>query len=429
MSSNLSDLALQNNATAQPVHGNRGVKHEPQFFWYERLLFLAVVVAALCTVDPTQVLNRNGLTKHAVLVPTAMALFFFVVRRGFGYRRIQTIIGYTWPWLLLAAIILAGSLYMRFTGTAHSTFLAWGLYMPVVAIFAQTVLETRAVESFMKYYMSILLVAGAFMALLIIGVPLAYQSYHTEIFLVIPLAIYFIAGPYKPMARWLGFVFFVGVILFAPKNTAYLVTLLTLAYPAWFIWRQQLRFKPAAKRASGFYALFAGAALMAVAVAFVVKHHQQYLPTGNVTFRTYLYALAWQRFEERPIAGTMFSQPASEDFTLYRVTGRNELPTHSDILDLLANGGCIGALLWIYGLYMTGRIAYRNLIRPSPTRLKWSQYGHTLGVMTLASILDYAVNPIFLTPCLAFLIWSNLGILLGLAVRRERETSLRAALA
>ena len=72
------------------------------------------------------------------------------------------------------------------------------------------------------------------------------------------------------------------------------------------------------------------------------------------------------------------------------------LPTHSDALDLLANGGVLGFGLFALGLGMIFALAWRKLLRPAQIARPEARYGHALA-------------------------WSNLGMLLGLALRAEEE--------
>jgi hypothetical protein len=44
---------------------------------------------------------------------------------------------------------------------------------------------------------------------------------------------------------------------------------------------------------------------------------------------------------------------------------------------------------------------------------------HALALLTVAGLATCAFNPILLQPPMAYLLWSSLGLLIGLALRRE----------
>lgn len=130
------------------------------------------------------------------------------------------------------------------------------------------------------------------------------------------------------------------------------------------------------------------------------------------------YLAAWERFMESPLWGTLFLAEAVEKFTLYSIgVAGNVLPTHSDILDLAAHGGIIAVLLWLLGLTRIMRFSFRKILHPKFLDHPWGLYAHTLALMSLAGVVTYAFNPILLQPSMAYLLWTNLGLLLGLALR------------
>jgi O-antigen ligase len=167
-------------------------------------------------------------------------------------------------------------------------------------------------------------------------------------------------------------------------------------------------------------------ALASSILAYLAFRGSPGLPSGNLGYRLYTYATALGRFSESPLWGTFFTAEATEKFTLYSIgIAGNVLPTHSDILDLLAQGGCIALLLWALGLARIARIAFRSLLHPGFLDHRWAPYAHALALMSLAGIVTYAFNPILLQPAMAYLLWTNLGLLLGLSLRAGMEHEMR----
>lgn len=279
-------------------------------------------------------------------------------------------------------------------------------------------LASRAPEALLRAYFRVLLVAGLAMSAYLIFYFRVRQVYHNEIFLVIPLAVYCSLAVKNTVLRAMGAVFFLAMAVLSAKNTSYLIALLVLLYLGYACWIPRLKRAVPLNQMAGCYSLFVVLLLMATVALFLWSYREAYLPTGNVEYRSHAYTLAWQRFLESPVWGTLFTQQAVQKFTLYDIgIARNLLPTHSDILDLLAHGGVIGLGLWLLGLLLIGRAAYHALLAPRAFGHPWAAYAHALAVLTLAGIITYTVNPILVSPGMAYLLWTNLGLLLGLTLR------------
>lgn len=402
--------------------------------WSEWCFLLGVLAAALWIVYPSDPALRAGysLKKIPFMLTVLAALVTLMGRRtGIDVRPRPTtrvVVEAVWPFLALAAIITVGSLYTRLIEGISSTFLLSGLYMLLTFFTAQVVMETGALRSLMKYYMWILLLSSVFMASVVVGTDTHYE-YHNSEFLISPMAIYFLAGPYRLFWRYLGFFAFVAVALAANKNTFFICTLITIFYAGWCVWMPQVRKRlSVAHQALGIYVLVLGTALTLCAAAYVIQHREHYLPSGNPEFRTHLYETAWERFEESPLWGTLYASSTMYEFTLFELppeyrtpSGESVTANHSDILDVLAHGGCLGAGLWLYGLYKIRRASYRSLLRATDVISTWSQYGHVLTVICLSTIATYAFNPLWIEPITAYFVWANLGVLLGLALRRDQD--------
>jgi O-antigen ligase len=163
---------------------------------------------------------------------------------------------------------------------------------------------------------------------------------------------------------------------------------------------------------------WSGLALLALAAlaAFLIANRTPYLPSGSPQFRLLTYERAWHRFLASPLWGTLFTAPGAEKFRGFDTgVSNNILPTHSDVLDLLANGGVLAIALWLWGLARVMRLAWRALHRPLAATDPLTPYAHALACMSVAGVLTYAFNPILLQPDKALLLWANLGFLTGAA--------------
>jgi O-antigen ligase len=396
--------------------------------WSEYCYFAGAFLAAYFLVDP---LNSNFLshasTKHLPwMITIAGALLTFVGHNlspsRTGSRQTGRVLGVAWPFLALSAMTLAGSLYARVIVGIQDTYLTWGMYMSLVYIAARMTYETKAPRALLRGYLAMLLVAASTMGIWILITDNGFQRFHNEIFLVTPFAMFFAAGPYGWGVRWLGFIGFMLSAVFGSKNTAYIVGIGIAAYALVFLYLPKLKRHSRFGKMTAWFMLSTAAAVTLLLILYVIQHHADYLPSGNTRFRLAMYEEAWQQFLQNPIFGTFFSTPVTHHFQAYWVgVSNNILPTHSDLLDLLRGGGMVAALLYMRGMYGIGRTVYRNLLRSRDAPSVWTQAEHTLVAMSLAGVATYAFNPVFLDAGTAYFLWTNLGILLGMALRAEKR--------
>jgi hypothetical protein len=391
--------------------------------WSEKMLLACAALAMFLVVSRYlwPPLDDNPYIKH---LPLALSLSFFALT-ALGWwlspRRPASgasVIAAAWPFALLALFIVGGAAYARVVNGVQASFLNMGLYMGLVLVGAEVVTHTAAPERLARIYCRILLCGALIMALGLIVFFHRREVYHEEIFLVIPLAAYGFLAWRRALARWGMLIFFLALAPLSGKNTSYLVALLTVAYLAALNWSHSMDALSPLRRAWRRYLALVVTAAIALIVAYVVQHRTTYLPSGNVDYRSYTYDIAWRRFLGSPVWGTYFTGRGARKFTLYTVgETHNVLPTHSDVMDLLANGGVLGVGLWAIGLVSIARRAWRRLLAPRLLSHPWAPAAHTLALVSAAAAVTYAFNPVMLQPGMSYLMWMSLGVLLGLALR------------
>lgn len=401
-----------------------GVRHNRGLLWSEHGYLLAAMIAAVVTVDPLEWgLAANPLAKHLALMISVPAVWLTLTGRKMAApwhadNSAGRILRLTWPLLALALLIIGGSLYTRFIDGIQNTFLNVGLYMLTVLTAAATIRQTEAAEAMLRGYFRILIAAAIVMSIYLIANYGVRQVYHEQIFLVIPMAALFFARRASVAIRWLGYAFFLSMAWFSHKYTSYLIGVLTAVYLMLAVSLPRLRSRPGLARVTIIYWLFIVAVLGGAAFAYFAFHGSSSLPTGNPEYRLHTYGAAWDRFAASPLWGTLFAAEAVDKFTLYAIgISNNVLPTHSDIMDLLGHGGIVAMTLWLAGLALIASVACKNLLAPRFLDHAWAPYAHTLALMSLAGVITYAFNPVLLQPGMAYLLWTNLGLLLGLSLR------------
>jgi len=397
--------------------------------WSEHCYLLCIALAlVLCVVPPEWHAPERRLIRHIPLlatVPLAVLSVMgwhlsspFTVRQPSSRAAMSTLL----PLLLLGTWIVVGAAHARFVEHWQATFMNLGLYIAAAPAAALMMVCSRAPVHLARAFLKLLAVSAFAMC---IGLALVYgraELYHEQIFLLIPLAVACAIAFRQSSHAWLGSLLFLGAALLSQKNTSYLIALLTVLYIAVFLWLSRIERTSSVKRLWAHYLAFVCVLVMAAAACYVLYFRQRYLPSGNVEFRSFTYRAAWQQFMDSPLWGTSFSAESIRKFTLYTIgIARNRLPTHSDVMDLLANGGLLAIGLWIWAYLRAGLFAYRRVLAPSYLHYPWAAQAHTFALISLSAIVVYAFNPILLQPELAFLTWTTFGFLVGLAASCDPE--------
>jgi hypothetical protein len=394
--------------------------------WSEWWYLAATLVATIVAVDPLEmVLIADPLMRHLALALAVPALLLTLVGTGMRahsreQRPLAPAFRLLWPLLALGLLALGGSLYARYVNGVQSTFLNVGVYMLTALVAAVMVLRSGSPTAFLRAHIRILLAGAVIMGLLLIENYRGRQVYHEQIFLVIPMAVLFFARSGSEMVRWAGCLFFLAMAWLSAKYTSYLIGAATAAWLALMVAIPRLAHRDGLRRTVLIYWTCALGGTVTLGFVLLGVRGAFELPTGNVEYRSHTYMAAFERFLDSPAWGTLFAVESVEKFTLYSIgIARNMLATHSDVLDLLANGGVLGVGLWCYAMFRIGRLAWAHLLQSKFLDFDWAPYAHTLAVMSIAGVITYTFNPILLQPSMAYLIWTNLGLLAGLALRMQ----------
>jgi len=389
-------------------------------YWFLAGLMLALIYIA----DPFMLrLDKLGPTKH---LPLIISLFGVVLANmgNWLFRPINRVplkpwqvLGSGLPLIFLALWIVFGSIFARNYYGTNNTFVIVGLYMLFTFLAARVVMLSPARARIVRAYLLAAAAAGVFM---VVRMAVSYGnqevSYHEMEALVIPLAAYFALRPMRNR-HWQAFLilFFLAAGLVFRKNTGFLVLVMTLLY----IWIAEWRFRFRESATFRFWALLWLMLMFMVGIAaagYFAHQRGELMPSGNPQYRMLTYEVAWNKFLDSPIWGTGFTKPATEKFTAYAINAaKGVLPTHSDILDLAAQGGVIALFLWLWGYLRITTISIHALKGARP-RDDTRAAAHALACMSLTSIIVYAFNPILLQPAKALLVWSQFGMLLGVAL-------------
>ena len=232
-------------------------------------------------------------------------------------------------------------------------------------------------------YARIVLLAGVYVGLALLGWGLLGffggmpQLYHEEVFFLAPVLIAAARSSKKRMLP-LAFCFVAAACVVSNKFTAYIVLVISgsVAVKAFIesgLWKRKAWVLPTA---TGVMAVSCGA--LATLVYLLTSDSA---PSGSVDVRQYTYAIRWNQFFSAPLLGA-----ESVDSSVIFVGHKDFfVPSHSDLLDVLAVAGIFGMTVFMVPL----AALVKNLWRSG--RFAW--LGFVLGIVATA-----AVNPLLYQP-------------------------------
>ena len=389
----------------------------------EGLIVFATFIAGLLLADP---FFAGGLTKATFAKGVVYAFgfgalgFHCLARAAISPARfsaaLREVWAAWWPLVLLSIFVTVGSVYARAVGDIKESFLNVGLGMLFLPLFALAVRSSDHALALMKW------LAAMFILMALTALPILVSGlriYHELMFLFAPIGTYLILAPKFSVWRAALGLALIGVCLFSFKNTTFLLVLLSL-FACMGVWLARVM------RIKNRLAVVVGA-LVVVPVSLVGiffaaitwASYRDSLPPGNVAYRLEMYEIAWRKFLESPVWGSGFTDSSVVYFQLYRVLQDTQyLPTHSDPLDLLANGGLIAAMLWLLVVkrqfviaWFAGRELAARPIGVDLTRHRWLA---VLGLMQVGAVITCSFNPILISPVYAYWIWGSAGVMWAL---------------
>ena len=389
----------------------------------EGLIVFATFIAGLLLADP---FFAGGLTKATFAKAVVYALgfgtlgFHCLARAAISPERFSAatreVWAAWWPLVLLSIFVIVGSAYARAVDDIKESFLNVGLGMLFLPLFALSVRSSDHPLGFMKWLAAMfILMALTVLPILVSGI----RIFHELMFLFAPIGAYLVLAPRFSSWRMALGLALIGVCLLSFKNTTFLLVLLSLlaCVGVWLVRISKLHDRLAVVFGALVMVPVSLVGLFFAAMAWV--RHRDSLPPGNVAYRLEMYEIAWRKFLESPVWGSGFTDSSVVYFQLYKVLQDTQyLPTHSDPLDLLANGGVIAAVLWLLVVkrqFVIAWFAGRELaVRPSGVDLTRHRWLAVLGLMQIGAVITCSFNPIMISPVYAYWIWGSAGVMWAL---------------
>lgn len=360
-----------------------------------------------------------GVLKYFGLMFGFAALFFTLLGQAIYVPRAtqppwRESLAVAGPLFAFAAIVLTGSLIARFHLGIKETFLQLGVGffgLPLAVIMFWGISDHLQVAK--RFMLGLLLVMPVVIAWVAFTRLQGGQAFHTEIFLFVPLGIYFFLALQR---RWLAYFILIasiGLGLASHKNTAYLIVLLVIAHLLLLIGHRAQPKKMSIKRALVVYGLIVSTLVSSVILVFLLANREAYLPTGNVEARTITYSAAIDRFLASPLYGQAFLDTGLVQLEGKLILGRTTVISHSDLLDILSHGGLITLSFFIWGLMRIARCTRQAFKVGLPN----AEFALVNGLISLVicGLVTAAFNSPLISLPVAVLFWFSLGLLVSVS--------------
>jgi O-Antigen ligase len=398
------------------------------------VLYLSTVALVLYwALNPfVQDLSFNPLARWFPILLTFGVLALGWIGRGlngiqWSISSRRGLVSLMWPFWLFGTFVLAGSVYGRFVRSVAEPFMVMGLFALVGGwVTAWWILTSRAQLAVIRALSGIHLLWAAVSLISAIFLFPNEQVYHALEHLVIPvLAMPYFAFRHKGL-RAVGLVLPILAAVALNKLTAHLVLLLVLAViGADFVRVRMASARSYLHRLTIAYGAAVGVFLaMGLAVGIYLET-KSVLPSGNADYRLYTYERALNRFVDSPFWGRLFIESSVDYFDLYTVnSGTQYLPTHSDWLDILANGGVFAMFPLIYGFLRLLR-ATKHAINDRNRWIghEWLRAHCVLHAMVIvAGLVVCTINPVLNITSQAWIFWMSVGILAAIVLITSQTT-------
>lgn len=397
----------------------------------EGLILFGIGLSSIFLIDPFfgGALTASGAAKAAVLLFVLGPIVLHFLGRALANGRqwqssSSAALRDWWPVLLLGTFIFVGSSVARFGKGIEETFLSFGIGMAFAPIMGLAIDVSAHQKLFFKALAGLYIMTAC---LMYVVAAAGLHTLHEQIFIAVPLGIYFlIARPLTPWKLISGLLLTFGTLV-TFKNTTFILIGFSI-----FIWFAVLvtrlaRRKGQLEAVTTIYFSVVLFLAVVVSVAVLWASRPQHLPTGNTEYRIEMYGIAFRRFLHSPIWGTAFSEPSVTFFQLYQVAvGTNYLPTHSDVLDMLAHGGVIAIGLWlatVWRILKMAAAAFGAITSTSSVENEtWWRWLFVLGILEIGAIITYSFNPPLSRLVNGLWIWGGAGVMWALHRRLTAQS-------
>ena len=319
------------------------------------------------------------------------------------------------PLVLLALYAFLGSAVAKWELKERDTYLTFGIYTALLPLYAACV---PTLLPRVRYWVLALVSIWAVFSMAALAGEAARigikETLHEIEYLVISgFFILYYAVPSRTV-KLLALAMLLAAAVLNQKLTGYIIAAMAVIHivvaSGWRRLPRQWR-----------WPYVVGAAVFTLALVALLTllyfEFRQHLPSGNVEVRMKQYEAAMRQFIESPIWGSAYTAGSGEAYReSFRVLN---IPTHSDVLDILKHGGLIGFVLFCWGYWKVFALINRAVTASRGDALV-NAYFVAVRFFQVTALVNFSLNPLLLKGPFLIVIWGNLGLAVGLALTVTR---------
>lgn len=359
-----------------------------------------------------------SILKHfpLMLLGPALALHFLGVLANRKSLALADVLAVCWPLMLLALYALAGSAAAKWLLDIEETYLAFGAYLLLVPFFASLAFAGERARSWGKA-MVIIWVVTSLAALVGEAFRFTQSGNLHEIEYLVASGFFVLFYVSRTTAmKLLAIVLLIASAAINHKITGYIITAMAVIHFAvaagWSALPRSWR---------GAYGVSAAVLTMTLVAVLVLLYfeYRVHLPSGNPEVRLAQYEVAWRDFLDSPVWGAAYLDGSGEGFR--QGLRLLNIPTHSDVLDILKHGGLIGFVLFFWGYWKIFAVINRAVPLVRADRL---MHGFLVGArfFQVTALVTFAINPLLLKGPFLIVIFGSLGVAFGVALACVRSS-------
>ncbi len=377
-------------------------------------VFSILLAAILCVSQRAFRENYvGGGIRHLPTMLFVMGLVFQVISERLFGRKVFRVdlpkVGLA-AFAVLAAWSVLGSTFAMVVEHVDHHYLTFGIGMALVPLLFWWTHRSLGPVVSENVLISVWGVVFVSAMLALIVAPATHEVLHELEFLVFPFYLYLWLRFRAIAVRLSILVALVVTAYMTHKLTGYITAGLAVMY----VFALALVDSDRVRRGIGVAKLFGlmGGLLVVVAAGAFMYFTRDSMPSGNTDVRLHQYTIALEEIRKAPVFGQFY---AGESGILYREYLEIKLiPTHSDLIDVLRQGGVVAFAIFCIGY---GSIV-AVLLRAALKRDLKSPVVHATLYLSVSALATIAVNPILLKPMFAMTLWAFLA--LGSAVAASR---------
>ena len=379
---------------------------EKHFFRIGSFVFcLSFFLALIYALDPNDAsfgAESVPVFKYLPIFMASLSLIFFIdkIRLVIGRYKIEFFsVGILALWMILGGIISIKFYHLNVENSFLGRGLCTSVFIPSLFMFSSTTEK----NFFLNINSIPLKLYGVISVLLIVSWTFVTRFarvdhiFHEEVFLIGSCGMYLYSSFRDRILKNLLIAGFILGVFLTHKNTGFIVGFIMIAF---FVYEEVKRrsfrhenimFRRIFLVLIGFFIIFV--------VLYVVFFASQLIPSGSPGVRIKTYDIRIGEFLKSIVLGKFFiGSPLIELRTKYSSL---IIPSHSDLLDLLAFGGIVGLGLFFGPIFVVLKfLKRRGEMYPSLF----------VGIFLVMSfVIESAFNPIINQPKLSFFYWTFLA--------------------